>query len=179
MWIVHHFLRVIWANILGFFYNIYYLLLITFSKESRNKYKYNIKCWEEIQNISRLADYIRNNYKYKYDGYKGIVDHNNFKYEFFTASGDCDDVARWVCKKLRELDIKADVIGFSDFKSDPVFWHYDCLFCISDTYFLFNYGHCNIIKYPANNETICNEMMKIYQNTYKFKNLICWICKYM
>lgn len=171
---VHHCLRVIWANIIGFFYNVYYFLLVALSKKHRDTYNNNINKWNNIKTIADVTAYFKENYKYKWDGYKGIVDHNNFKYEFFCANGDCDDVARWSCKKLRQIGIDADVYGFYDFKAKPMFWHYDCVLSIGGITFLFNYGHNNIVDVSPD-----KTMKQIYNRSYKFVDLRCWKCKYV
>lgn len=176
---MHHVLRTIWANLFGFFVNIKYIFQYLFSKNIRERYKQNKELWDGINSMEELVEFIQQVYVYKYDGPKGIFDHNNFKLEWFVNFGDCDDVANWVCKKIKQIypNIKeCDVYGFADLKA--LFWHYDVVYKMddNDSYHLFNYGRLNVIT-----ENPGNSMVKIYHKSYKLSNekMKYWKCKWM
>lgn len=183
MWFLHHFVRVIWSNILGIIYNIIYSFKLAFNKELRQKCSENLLKWSKIDNLDGLVDYIKNVYSYKYDGPKGFIDHNNYLLEWFTAFGDCDDVAYWIYKKLKGIyEDKLEycsVHGFADLSAKPKFWHYDCVFKFKgdSKYTLFNYGRLN--RVDNLNEALSDKMVYLYDGTYKFKKMTNWKCLWM
>ena len=176
---VHHFLRVIWANIGKFFVWDGYKFAHIFSKKVREVYKANLEKWNKIDSFMGLVSFFQNDYKYKWDGPKGIFDHNNSKLEFFTKFGDCDDVGFYACKKLKEIykdNIEeCFVIGFAQL--DKKFWHYDCCFKVKNKnyYQLFNYGRVLI----GNTLEEATEKMQNNYKSYNLTNLKYWKCKYM
>lgn len=175
MWLLHHFVRVIWANLFGFI-----MWLRCLPRRSKALYKQRRKMWDCITDIDGLIDFIRNVYSYKFDGYKGIFDHNNYPLEFFTQFGDCDDVAAYACRKLKEiyggeLDY-CSVRGFSNLKVG--FWHYDCVYKLRHErcYRLFNYG--NILLADSIAE-IDETMRQLYSRKYELDHLTTWRCFWM
>ena len=183
MFIMHHFIRVIWANLFGGIMHIVYALKLRTNKELWEKYKKNQAKWDAIISDVELAEFIKNDYKYKWDGPKGAFDHNNFSLEFFTDFGDCDDVGHYVCKKLKaiygdELEY-CKTHGFSELGAKPPFWHYCCIYKFKnqDQYILFNYGQRNTGDSIEGIEKI---MTEIYSKTYKFKKgVVTWPCLWM
>lgn len=170
---IHHFLRIIWANIIGAVYALIYAL----KKDA--DYKNHLKEWNRVQNISQLADFFRKTYGYKWDGPKGLFDHNNFKREFFSSFGDCEDAAWYAMKKLKQiygdnLEL-CSMFGFADLSAKPKFWHYDCIFKFrgNDVYFLFNYGR---IQSDASLDGLKGIMEGMYASKYEFKKLEMWKC---
>ncbi len=176
--IILHFLRCGWANIFGFFCDIYWLIRITFNTEIRERYKDNLATYNEVWTIADLMNFFTTRYKYRYDGHKGVFDHNNFKHEFFSAFGDCEDVARYACKKLKDFNYECCIVGFADLSAKPKFWHYDCMFEIHGLAFLFNYGHCVPLK-SYDTKSAAAVMSEIYGKNHKWKSMKVWKCVIM
>lgn len=182
MSILHHTLRTIWANLFGLFTAIGYGFKFIFSKKARKNYKDNKSNWKNIRDMIDLKNFIKNIYIYKYDGPKGIFDHNNFGIEWYQKFGDCDDVANWVCKKIKELFPKEKieycaVYGFADLKA--LFWHYDVIYKFKEnnSYHLFNYGKMNSLeKIEDAGKTMTNIYSSMYPN---IKNMKVWKCNWM
>ena len=180
MFMMHHFLRVIWANLFGFIMHVYYAFRIRFNKDLWNQYKSNQAKWNAVFSDKDLAEFIQNDYKYKWDGPKGVFDHNNFSLEFFTDFGDCDDVGHYVCQKLKQIygkDLEyCKTRGYAELGIK--FWHYDCVYKLKgDTeYTLFNYGQMNKAK---SIEELDHEMEQIYKENYDFNGLVSWPCIWM
>lgn len=175
MWILHHFVRVIWANLFGFCVWIGKLFTA-----DRNLYKQRKMLWNDIKDIDGLVDFIRNVYQYKFDGYKGAFDHNNFPLEFFTQFGDCDDVATYAKKKLRQIygnDLQyCEIRGFSNL--GVKFWHYDCVYKLRTEYEyrLFNYGN---IQTALSLRDIDEVMRQLYSRSYELDHVTGWRCLWM
>ena len=182
MWFIHHFLRVIWANLFGFLVHIKYCFEMRFNKDLFNEYTKNQETWNNIRSIQELVMFMSGKYVYKWDGHKGLFDHNNFSFEWFAKWGDCDDVGHYICKKMREIykdELEyCETRGFADLTAKPAFWHYDCVYKFknSDHYNLFNYGH---IKTGKDLNEIDYEMTKIYCGNYKFNKMVGWTCHWM
>jgi len=182
MWYMHHGLRVIWANVFGFFVHVRYMLLIRKDKQAYVRYKGNVERWNSVIDDNELAEYIKNVYQYKWDGPKGLFDHNNFPIEFFTDFGDCDDVGHYICQKLKSMygkDLEyCKTRGYAELSAKPAFWHYDCVYKFKgqDEYILFNYGRRNRGK---SIEELDRTMEKIYASSYKINELVSWPCEWM
>ena len=154
-YLVHHFVRVIWANLLGIVFNIFYLFKQQIKNDLKTKYTNNYNHYKGIKTLSELQDFYRNTYIYKWDGdfskynskltfLNGLVDHNNFKREFFSVFGDCDDLGRWSAKALKNIEEVANIIPigmYSASENQGLFWHYDCYFEKQGKSYLFNYGN--------------------------------------
>lgn len=174
-----HFLRFFWANIFGLACDIVWIFKIVFNAEIRERYKDNLATYEEVFTMADLVNFFFSRYRYKWDGPKGLFDHNNYKHEFFSTFGDCDDVARWSHKKLKEFGYKCCVVGFADLSAEPKFWHYDCMFTVSDIAFLFNYGKCITLK-GYDTKSAAAAMSEIYGKNYKWnKGIKAWECRIM
>ena len=175
MWILHHFVRVIWANLFGVI-----MWLRCLPRRSKALYKQRRKMWDCITDIDGLIDFIRNVYTYKFDGYKGIFDHNNYPLEFFTQFGDCDDVATYAKKKLRQIygqELQyCEVRGFSNLGRK--FLHYDCVYKLRTEcdYRLFNYGN---IQTASSLRGIDEVMRQLYSRRYELDHVTGWQCLWM
>lgn len=183
MWFLHHFVRVIWANILGMVYNTVYAFRLCFDKKLRDKCADNMEKWGKIDSIDSLIKYIKDVYIYKYDGYKGFIDHNNYNLEWFSAFGDCDDIAYWVFQAIKSIYGDkleyCQVHGFADLSAKPKFWHYDCVYKLRDEdfYVLFDYGRLH--KLPDNKQSLSDKMTNIYGSSYKTNKMTNWKCLWM
>jgi len=135
--IIVKYVRKVLAYPIGLVYLAYYAILHLVSPKARAQYAINWLRWNNIKTLNDLRDYFRESYKYKYDGYKGLLDHHNFALEFFTAGGDCDDVANYACKKLRELGFTASVYWI--YGNGCFNWHFDVMYYDKNPQF-FNYG---------------------------------------
>lgn len=183
MFMMHHFLRVIWANLFGLIMHIVYLFKVRINKDLWDQYKSNQAKWNAVYSDEDLAEFIKNDYEYKWDGYKGAFDHNNFSLEFFTEFGDCDDVGHYVCKKLKQIygnELEyCKTRGYAELKSSPPMWHYDCVYKFKgdDKYILFNYGRMNK---GDSIDDLDKTMTNIYSKSYRFKEgVISWPCFWM
>lgn len=181
MWFLHHFIRVIWANLFGAFVHLYYAFKMRVDKVMYQDYREHQDEWNQIVTLEELIAYVKTTYFYSWDGYKGLFDHNNFSLEWFYKFGDCDDIGYYVCKKLKaifenELEYCC-MRGFADLSAEPKFWHYDCVFKFkgSDDYQLFNYGDVKTGKTLKELDFI---MEKLYNENYKFKKMVSWECKW-
>ena len=178
---LHHFIRVIWANFLGWIYDIIYSFKLL-NKNQKSKYEEHKKLWKSISTLSELVDFVKGIYIYKYDGPKGYIDHNNFEKEWLTEFGDCDDMAVWTCKKIKEIYSKelecCNVYGFADLSAKPKFWHYDCVYKFkgSNGYVLFNYGRLNKLKDLSE---LGDKMTLIYGKSYAINKMKVWKCRWM
>lgn len=130
------FIRPLWAYPIGAIYAAAYGLLFLFSQKHRVKYYVNRARWNSITTLHGLQDYFQSNFKYKYDGPRGIIDHHNIGIEFFMHGGDCDDMAFWACKKLKSLGIPASVCFI--YGNGVKNWHFDCYIITLKRFF--NYG---------------------------------------
>lgn len=146
MFFVHHFIRPIWLIPFSIAYFFISLFKYLFSKDLRIQYRIRHDEWKRIQTFNDLIMYFYGSFEYKWDGYKGAIDHHNFPIEFFMHGGDCDDVASYSGYKLKEISkknkrySKIRTIGImgDTFKS----WHYDTVYydIKLKKYCLFNYG---------------------------------------
>jgi hypothetical protein len=175
MWILHHFVRVIWANLFGL------ITLIKYSiSGNKDEYLKNKRVYDDITTIDQLIEWTRRVYRYKWDGWRGAFDHNNFYREFFTDYGDCDDLARYACKKIKQIygdELQyCYVKGFSDLSCG--FWHYDCVYKLRAEYEcrLYNYGN---IQSAMTLNDLDNVMRELYSAKYEFKRMTSWRCLWM
>lgn len=168
MWFLHHFLRSIWANILGVFFNIPYL--------ANKSYAAKKEQFDNIRTLDDLQKWFQETYRYKWDGPKGILDHNNFMHEFICSNGDCDDMAFYACKKLKQLFGKnlyyCKVRGYANLGKK--FWHYDCVFQFyySGDIYLFNYGKCRTGKSFRE----LDDIMRGLYSRYEMDKITSWEC---
>lgn len=147
---VYNVIRPLWALPIKFAYFVRYSVVWMFSKKSRETYTVNKTAYNNIKTIDDLCNYFKNNYKYKYDGefiapfkaLNGLLDHDNAEIEFFMAGADCDDMASYSCRKLKQLGYVASVVYLynTDFKRISN-QHLDCLFEKDGKYYFFNYGY--------------------------------------
>jgi hypothetical protein len=157
MWIIHHFIRPLWSIPIalgGFIYYFFWRL----KKQNNVIYKKNKKAWDDIKSLDELVSFFKNIYQYKYDGHIGILDHDNTPFEFYSSYGDCDDMARYITKKLRKLGYKAKRVHMwydpkTLFKEGVVHWfsrmHYACMMFDGDKKYMVNYYYikeCEDIK---------------------------------
>lgn len=175
MWLLHHFVRVIWANLFGL------TMLIKYSVcDRRELYRQNKKTYDDIDSIDSLIEWTKKVYRYKWDGWKGAFDHNNFNREFFTDFGDCDDIARYACMKIKQIygdELQyCYVKGFSDLSCG--FWHYDCVYKLQHEYEcrLYNYGN---IQSAMSLNDLDNVMCELYSAKYEFRHMVSWRCLWM
>jgi hypothetical protein len=133
-------IRPIYAYPVGLVYALVYSILYIVSKNHCTAYKNNKIAWDSINDFAGLVDYFKKDFKYNYDGPLGIIDHVNFGIEFFIQGGDCDDMAYWACKKMREIGMYARVVFV--YGNGIQNWHFDCLFDQWDDFYLkcFNFG---------------------------------------
>jgi len=182
MWYLHHGLRVIWANLFGFLVHIKYLFVLRSNKQAYARYKGNQEKWNITASVDDLRAFFKDVYRYKWDGPKGLFDHNNYDIEFFADFGDCDDVGHYVCQKLRQIYGKkleyCKTRGYADLSAKPAFWHYDCVYKFKDEneYHLFNYGYVQSSRTIAG---LDDAMTDLYGSSYEFKGLVSWPCFWM
>lgn len=169
MWFVHHFLRTVWANIMGFFFNLAFL--------NDKSYAMKKKQFDELRELTDLQNWFRDVYKYKWDCYKGILDHNNFEHEFICSNGDCEDMAYYACKKLKKMYNGSlsycRMRGYANLSKK--FWHYDCVFQFNGDgdYYLFNYGNT---KSGKSFKELDGIMCEMYKKKYNLDKVTSWEC---
>ena len=179
MWFLHHFIRVIWANLFGVFAHWYYAMKMRTDTDAYGQYWEHQDKWNHISSLEELQAFVRTDYEYKWDGYKGFFDHNNFSLEWFYKFGDCDDMGYYAYKKIKSLyGDKLEYCrmrGYADLTAKPAFYHYDCVFKFKDSgdYQLFNYGK---IKTGKSLKELDNIMEKLYDKSYEFKKMVSWDC---
>lgn len=131
--------RPIWSNIIKFLFWIICLVIFLRNSTKAKLCELSAKQFDQIKDLGELCNYFRDKFKYSYDGYKGIFDHDNSRLEFFMRGGDCDDMAVYAKRKLKEFGykpVRVFMMSGEDLKSG----HMDCFFEIDNKYFLFNYG---------------------------------------
>lgn len=139
MWIMHHFIRPIWSTLFGLCFAIWYAFYYIFSKKAKAKYNLIKTTYLELNSIEEYRKWFIKKYVYKWDGYKGIFDHDNLPIEFYIGFDDCDGMALWTKRKLNKIGIKSAIrIGIKGKKLSS--WHYDCAWYINGKWHLFNYG---------------------------------------
>lgn len=116
-----------YSVLLSFFYNVlrwipnilfgipYFIYYFILSIVKREKYLTNKSYWLGIYNpSSKLEDIVNffyKSYKYKYDLFGGLFDHDSSIFEWIYAYGDCDDRALYLKKCLKKIGIPAIRIG--------------------------------------------------------------------
>lgn len=120
-----------------------YLFIYLTDENAKFVYRTRKAAWDNIKTYQEIKDYLKANYTYTWDGWKGILDHDNSDLEFFIGGGDCDDIAFMVAKKINSItDTK---ILFAKvcwvYGNGPKNWHFDCYtFSFVDGIKWFNYG---------------------------------------
>ena len=133
-------LRPIWNILFNIFYVSFYSVLYVIDPVKRIIYKANKSSYDSIKCLSELIYYMKFKWSYKYDGVKGIADHDNTPIEFFTKMGsDCEDVAIYAKKKLKVFGYKPVKIFMKG--KGLTSSHMDCYFEMDGKGFLFNYGY--------------------------------------
>lgn len=171
MFFVHHFIRPIWILPIGLVYYIIYFFKVNTNLENKIQYNKNKTLYNNIKTLQEFIDWWNNNYRgtYKWDGYKGLLDHNNSNYEFFLNAWDCDDASTYPYYKFKKLGYKSIMIGLLGEKITS--WHYDCIVEIDkDKYMLFNQGSCIYAKSIKD----CLDMLSSRWDI--FKTYIYWKC---
>ena len=135
-----YYIRNLWAVPLGIIYNFIYFIKFLLFKKYRCKYFTNKALYDSCLDVEMLSNYFRNAYSYKYDFYMGILDHNNYNFEFFINFGDCEDVAFKVFKKLRSF--KKYNVYLIFMYLDGKGYHFDVVYedMENNIVNLFNYG---------------------------------------
>lgn len=167
------FLRIIYSTIFSCFFAIKYWFTTSF--DSKSMYSDNVNEFKSLASLSALKTWAKTIYKYKWDGKYGLLDHDNWKIEFFNDYGDCDDIARWAVKKLRELGYVAWRINLTNRDKPFINGHFDCMFydpAKPKEYYLFNYG--SVIFGTSVTECLTNlgEIWEVYKNPFYFKKSI-------
>lgn len=143
MFFIHHFIRPIWITPIGLIYGLIYFFKIFTNKENIKKYYDNKNSFNSVKSIDDFIEWWNTRFRnsYKYDGYKGLLDHYNMPFEFFMNRFDCDDAALYPHIKFKKLGYESQMIGLMGAKIDS--WHYDCVVKIKENeYMLFNQGYC-------------------------------------
>ena len=123
---------------IGFIYLIIWSFKVATDPKVRADYNKNIEAYKKIGNVSDLMAFIRQ-VKYVWDGYKGVLDHNNSDYEYFSVGGDCEDTAMRAYRKFKELKIKAGLVLIFGKETGDV--HVDCYYYNGYEYYLVNFGN--------------------------------------
>lgn len=121
-----------------------YLYIYLTDSNARNVYKTRKAAWDSIKTYKEIKTYLKANYFYKWDGWKGLLDHNNSDLEFFIGGGDCDDIAHRVAKKINQIkdNYITGAVECWIYGNGPQNWHFDCYtFNAVDGFKWFNYGN--------------------------------------
>ncbi len=143
MFFVHHFIRPLWAILIGLVYGLIYFFKVFTSKENKIKYYDNKDSYYLVKSIKEFIAWWNTRYrgKYKSDGYNGLLDHYNTPIEFFMNTWDCDEASVYPHIKFKSLGYESKMIGLLGKKITS--WHYDCIVKLKeDEYMLFNQGNC-------------------------------------
>ena len=175
LWIIFNILRIIPNVIFGTVFFLFYFFKWLFtSKKTFNDRK---TIWKyAYKNVNMLKHFFRINYKYKYDLGLGFFDHESSYFEWIFCYGDCDDMALYSKKALKNVGYEAyrvGIIGMTKWKPKskhnlkPVL-HFDCLFVDRDkdntiTYNLFNYG---TIITGKSIEDVFNNLSAMYPSSF-------------
>lgn len=172
LFIIHHFIRPVWALILfGVPYFLAFLTIYIFCKDSRELINKNWQQFFEKRNIIDFIAHWNNNFKgkYKSDGFIGLFDHYNSPFEFFRIIWDCDDASYYPAIIFKNIGYKVYIIGLYGSKINS--WHYDCIVKTADNiYMLFNQGNCIF------GNSIDDCILKLGEKWNTFKNCVWWKC---
>lgn len=122
-WIPNIFFGIIYFIIYGF------KVLIHKDIYRSNKERW-LKIYNENASLEDIIDFFYNIYSYKWDGLRGVFDHDSSILEWVYAFGDCDDRALYLKKCLRKIGIPAIRIGLKGKNATSM--HYEVLFTILD-----------------------------------------------
>ena len=173
MWFLVKIIRPIYAYPLGLIFALIALIRVVSDIDLLRQYQDNVRAWEEIKTLEDLQNYFKTRYKYKSDGLGGLLDHHNFSIEFFSGGGDCDDMAFYAFKKLKDITLKSKIFtGYMAsiywmYGNGVTQWHFDCKYTSMENFndsFWFNYGLCT-------KETIMDKNDE-YKKLYGWKNTI-------
>lgn len=187
LWIIFNILRIIPNVIFGIIFFLFYFFKWLFtSKKTFNDRK---TIWKyAYKNVNMLKHFFRINYKYKYDLGLGFFDHDSSYFEWIFCYGDCDDMALYSKKALKNIGYEAyrvGIIGMTKWKPKskhnlkPVL-HFDCLFVDRGkdntiTYNLFNYG---TIITGKSIEDVFNNLSDMYPSSFPKDHTKACFCLY-
>lgn len=136
--IIMYVFRPVWSAFFNIFYWLYYNLIYLLNPTKRLVYHANKNEFDNIKTLEELVYYFTYRYQYNYDGYKGIIDHDNLPIEFFMDWGDCEDVAHYAKKKLKKIGYKPVRVFIKG--TGLTASHFDVSFEKDGKIYLFNYG---------------------------------------
>lgn len=161
-WIGSQILRPIYSTLFNLIIFIpFYGLKFLLSKKARANYFIGKHAYDNINTYDKLLQYFSTTYKYKYDLFKGFLDHDNTYLEFFMSFGDCDDMANFAKRKLKQLGYH-DVIRVNMLGKSMSSGHVDCYYKKDGRHHLFNYGKV-ITENSLDN---CMKKLKWYNDKY-------------
>lgn len=160
LWILFNVLRLIPIALFSIPFFIFYALKALFNRSTfLSKKELWDMAYDKDASIFKLISFAKISYKYKYDFGKGFCDHDSSYFEWIMAYGDCDDMALYAKKALKNRGYEAIRIGLlgHDAKHHLAL-HFDCMYKCMDgvdvKYCLFNYG--NIVSGSTPKEALMN-----------------------